>query len=248
LAIIAGCKPKKLLTVAKKPVDSPTVSPVIEKELAGIKTAQLNFNTFSGRAKTHLEVNKSSNDVTMNIRISRGQKIWVSITAIAGIEVARALITPDSILVINKLQGIYLRKPFSYIYKYAGDQLDYQSVEALFVGNAIPQLINDRTYMQTDSGKVDLTGTLGDLAYKLVIGPDSKALTTNLSNPAESQSVQVDNSVFIQSANRILPSQINISSAAGTKKLKMNMHYIRADFDQPLEFPFTIPSGYEEGH
>ena len=87
-----------------------------------IKAGQLNFNTFSGKAKTKLDINGSSNDVTLNIRIQKGQKIWVSVTAIAGIEVARALITPDSILVINKLQGLYLRKPLAIFIRMQADR------------------------------------------------------------------------------------------------------------------------------
>src|SRR5579872_4872906 len=137
LLSIAACKTHKQLVVNKKSGSAAnTPSPVLTK-LDAIKAAQLNFTTFSGRAKARMQINNSSNDVTLNIRISHGQKIWVSITAIAGIEVARAMITPDSILAVNKLQGLYLRQPFSYIYKYASNQLDYRSVEALLVGNAI---------------------------------------------------------------------------------------------------------------
>src|SRR6185312_7675239 len=146
LLLIAGCKAKKQIFVTRTtPVNTP--APVNEKRerLNAIRSAQITFTDFSGKARTKLAFSGNSNDVTLNIRIRRGQKIWVSITAIAGIEVARALITPDSILVVNKLQGLYLRKPFSFIYKYASDKLDYNSVEALLVGNAIPQLLNNKT-------------------------------------------------------------------------------------------------------
>src|ERR1700744_4094657 len=161
LLAIISCKAHKQLVVNKKADSVAVKSPSLaEIKIEGIKSAQLNFNTFSGKAKSRITLNNSSNDVTMNIRINKGHKIWISITAIAGLEVARALITPDSIMVINKLQGLYLKKPFSYVYKYAGDQLDYNSVEALFVGNAIPQLLNDKAMLAADSGKVNLSGNL----------------------------------------------------------------------------------------
>jgi hypothetical protein len=186
--------------------------------------------------------------VTLNIRIEGGKKIWVSVTAIAGIEVARALITPDSLLVINKLQGLYMRKPFSYVYKYTSKQIDYHSLEALLVGNAIPQLLNSDAKMQADSGKVTLSGNLQDLIYKLVTGPDLKVSHIELANQAEGQSLSVDNSTFIQAGNKILPSQINMSSTAGTKKIQVNLHYVKADFDLPLEYPFSIPARYSEAN
>ncbi|HVS94431.1 MAG TPA: DUF4292 domain-containing protein [Mucilaginibacter sp.] len=248
MVALVSCKAHKQLVATPARTDSvKTEIPVIsESKLKEIEAAQLDFHTFSGRAKTTLSINGKSNDVTMNIRISKGQKIWISITALAGIEVARALITPDSIKAVNKLQDLYLKKPFSYIYKYTGSSIDYNSVEALFVGNAIPQLLNRNAKVQTDSSSVALSGNLDELVYKLVVGPNLKAEETDVNDPGQPQSLQVNNSAFIPVANRTLPSQIDISSVAGLKKLRMNMHYVRADFDQPLEYPFNIPAGYEE--
>ncbi|HTK20297.1 MAG TPA: DUF4292 domain-containing protein, partial [Mucilaginibacter sp.] len=97
---VFGCKAKKQAVIASKPVT--TVPDKSLSKLDAIRSSQLSYNTFSGKAKTKLDINGSSNDVTLNIRIQKGKKIWVSVTAIAGIEVARALITPDSLLVINK--------------------------------------------------------------------------------------------------------------------------------------------------
>jgi hypothetical protein len=243
---VVSCKAKKQIVAAgKQTVNNPAVvSPVISSKLAEIRKSQADFTTFSGRAKTKLDINGSGNDVTLNIRIQKGQKIWVSITAIAGIEVARALITPDSLLVINKLQGLYMKKPFSYIYNYTSREVDYSSIEALLVGNVIPQLLNGGTQMQTDSGKTVLSGNLQELVFKLVLGPDMKANHTDLADQAQGQSLTVDNSTFIQSGNRVLPSQINMTSVAKSKKVQVNLHYIKADFDLPLEYPFSVPSRY----
>src|ERR1700735_5496771 len=92
LLSIVGCKAHKQVIANKNSDSAPAPSPVLHK-LDDIRAAQLNFTTFSGRAKAKMQLNNSSNDVTLNIRISHGQKIWVSITAIAGIEEARAVIT-----------------------------------------------------------------------------------------------------------------------------------------------------------
>jgi hypothetical protein len=237
-----SCKAKKQLAVSPKPTEK--IDPAINK-LNAIRSGQTNFTTFSGRARTRLNINGSSNDVTLVIRIQKGQKIWVSVTAIAGIEVARALITPDSLLVINKLQGLYIRKPFSYIYSFTSKQVDYNSLEAILVGNAIPQLLNEDAKMQADSGRTILSGNLQELVYKLIIGADMKASHTELANQSEGQSLVVDNSVLMPAENRVVPSQINMSSMAASKKVQVNLHYIKADFDLPLEYPFSIPSRYD---
>jgi hypothetical protein len=149
-------------------------------------------------------------------------------------------------LAINKLQGLYIRKPFSYIYKFTSSQLDYQSIEALLMGNAMPQLLNDQAQLSADSAGTALTGTLQELVYKLVVGPDMKALTTNLSDQDTGQAMQADNSQFtpIPATNHVMASQIDINSTAGLRKIKISLHYTRQDFDLPLEYPFSIPDSY----
>jgi len=246
LVILFSCKAKKLATVNKGTPDSAAVKPVDTKalKLGAVRSAQTNFSTFSGKARTKLDIGGNSNDVTLNIRINRDQKIWVSVTAIAGIEVARALITPDSILLINRLQSLYVRKPFSYIHSFTGEHVNYKTLESLLIGNAIPELINEDTNFKVSNDSTVLTGNLQGLIYKLLAAPNLKITQTNLNNQSAGQSLQVNNSAFIQSGNRIIPSQIDMASVVKSKKIQVNLHYIKIDFDQPLEYPFTIPSRY----
>ena len=252
LLFIVSCKAKKQLVVIK-PVVTDTVKAVIATaepnttKLAAIKSAQLYFNTFNSKAKAKLDINGSTNDVTLNIRIKRDQKIWVSVTAIAGIEVARALITPDSILLINRLQSLYIRQPFSFVYKFTGSKVNYKTVETLLMGDAMPELINDNTTIQKAANVTTLTGSLQDLVYKLILGNNLKVTQENLSNQTEGQSLQVNNSVFTQAANKLVPSQIDITSMVKDQKIQVNLHYIKIDFDQPLDYPFSIPSRYQPG-
>jgi hypothetical protein len=231
--------------VTRKPDTVATPDNKIHTKLAAIKAQQVNFNTFSGKAKTNLDINGNSNDVTLNIRINKGKKIWVSITAILGVEVARAVITPDSILLINRLEGVYMKKPFSYVYAYASKQVNYKTLESLLIGNAIPELLTEKSEFVTTSNTTTLSGSLDDLLYKLIVGADNKVTQTNLNNQNEGQSLQVANNAFIQASNRILPSQIDIASVVKDKKVHINLHYTKVDFDQQLEYPFSIPDRYE---
>ncbi len=246
LAGMFGCKAKK--HVITTPVSSNiTVKPTNTKvhELEAVKAGQTYFNTFSGKARTKLDINGNSNDVTLNIRIKRDQKIWVSITAIAGIEVARALITPDSILVINRLQSVYLKKPFSYVYKFASSQVNYKTVETLLTGNVIPELLTEQTTIQSTADTTRLSGNLGDLIFKVLIGAGMKSIQTSLNNHQAGQSLLVNNSTFVQNGTKVIPSQIDISSVVKDKRIQINLRYIKTDFDLPLEYPFSIPARYE---
>src|SRR5690606_27267881 len=94
IIIVAGCKSKKAIVVNRNVPVVKSASDALTK-ITAIRSKQLTFNTFSAKAKTQLDINGDNNDCTLNIRVNRDKKIWVSITAILGIEVARAVITPD---------------------------------------------------------------------------------------------------------------------------------------------------------
>jgi hypothetical protein len=246
LFVVFGCKTKKRL-VPKKAVADTTIKAADTKalKLNAIRAAQTIFSTFSGKARAKLNINGETNDVTLNIRIQHDQKIWISITAIAGIEVARALITPDSIFLINRLQSVYVKQPFSYINKIAGDQVNYKTLEPLFIGNAIPALLNENADLKTDSGVTRLSGDLPDVAFKVMLGADLKVTQTSMSNQMAGQSLEVVNSTFVQAGNKVVPSQIDMSSIAKEKKIQLNLRYIKEDFDQPIDCPFSIPARYK---
>jgi Domain of unknown function (DUF4292) len=240
-----GCKARKQL-VSNHVVDSNAKAMnETHLKLEAIRAAQNKFDTFSGKARTKLNINGSTNDVTLNIRIKSGEKIWVSVTAF--IEAARALITPDSILIMNKLEGVYIKKPFSYINSIVGKNVNFKTLESLLVGNVVPELIDKNADLQVKGDTTTVTGHLDDIIYKLVVGPGLKAYQTGMNNPTAEQSLLVTNSAFIQAGNKTIPSQIDIKSATKNKTVQINLRYIKTEFDTPLEYPFTIPERYTEG-
>jgi len=249
LLAIVSCKARKQVVVPSVAVTSPpanTTKPV--NPIDAIKAQQLNFNTFSAKANTELSIDGDNNDVTLNIRIARDKKIWVSVVKriLVDIEIARVLITPDSILLVNKFQGLYTKKPFSFIHTYGGKQFNYKTLESLLVGNALPEILNDKsTAIQKDNGSTILSGSLQNVVYKLLLGIDLRAAQLNLSNPAEAQTLQVNDKEFIQVGNKTVPSRIDIQSAIKDKKIQVNLQYSKVDFDQQLDFPFNIPESYK---
>jgi len=246
--VLFSCKAKKKLVQVNRSVvaDSAVLKTDNTKseKITAIQNNQTNFNTFSGKARTHLEIDGKGYDVTLNIRVQKNKQIWVSITAIAGIEVARALITPDSIKIINKLQSVYLKKPFSYVYQYTGRQINYKTVESIVIGNAVPEFVSADATMDLSGSNVIFSGILNDLSYQTTFAPDLKVSTSKLANQKASQQLDVNNSSFIQADDRILPSVIAINSVAAQNSIKADLHYIKAGFDQELDTPFNEPKGY----
>jgi hypothetical protein len=211
-----------------------------------IRLKQTNFNTFSGKAAAKLSIDGKADNVTMIIRIKKGQRIWIAVTAILGVEVGRALITPDSIKVMNRLESNYLKKPFSYIYQYSSNRVNYTMLESALIGNAIPELLNNDATMEPKAatGELILSGALQELVYRLVVGPDLRVSQTSITNAMANQSIQITNAKFIQAGPLIIPSQIQMSSTEKEHSINIELDYTKAEFNQPVEFPFSIPSRF----
>lgn len=261
LLTLFGCTAKKQLVTVHKPdttvkttdttkaVNTAGVKPEVvhltAQQLNEIQSKQVDFMTFSAKAKAKLNIDGAANDVTLNIRIQKGQKIWVSVTALLGLEGARVLVTPDSIKIINRLDATYLKKPFSYVNQYAGSQVNYQALEALILGNTWPGLVTDTSAVENNAAGLALTGTLQDLVYKLIIGTDMRLTkTTMYSRGIVARDLEVDDNGAVQAADKILPAQINISATSIKAKINISLNYIKAEFNTNLDFPFTVPARY----
>ncbi len=253
LLTFAGCAAKKKQVTFHKPdtiakatdtVAKQAVPHLSAEQLAAIQSKQITFNTFSGKAKAKMNIDGTNNDVTLNIRIQKGKEIWVSVTALLGLEGARAIITPDSIKIINRLESTYTKKPFSYLYQYAGEQVSFETLENLVLGNAWPGAVSPDAALQSADNGFVLNGTLQQLIYQLVIGTDMRVSKTIMASQAPERSLQIDYSGSLPAGDRAIPAQVNISSAGPEAKIQINLTYTKAEFDKPVDVPFSVPARF----
>ena len=87
-------------------------------------------------AKVNLSVDldgKGATKVGGTLRIKKGEVIQLSVAPLLGIEVARAEISPIGILVIDRVNKRYVRASFSELESLVHADLDFHSLQALFL-------------------------------------------------------------------------------------------------------------------
>jgi hypothetical protein len=247
----ASCKSKKAIISASVPPPD-TVSAVKAApannagmdRLASVRNSQAKFNTLSGKAKAALAIGNNSNDVTMNIRIKNNEAIWVSVTAIAGLEVARALITPDSVKVINRLENEYIKKPFSYLYQFTNDKINFSTLQAVLVGNAILDFITPSTEVNITGAQAELKNKIGTLMYNLIVNDRSRITQANLADAAAGQSLAVSYGDFQAVSQQQVPHSIVMKSQAKSKNISLDLKFTKIELDVPVDIPFKAPDRY----
>lgn len=244
---VVGCKPKKVIVDTPPVVGETTVVKADEKpkNLALLKSKDLPFNTLSLKGKANLVLDGDEKDVTMAIRIQKDKKIWVSVTGIAGIEGIRALITPDSLLLLNRLQKTYVKKPFSFIYGFTNKQINFSLLQSIFSGNTIADFTTEKSALVQNNGVWVLSGTAGDLAYSSVFNTLLKISETTLNDAKASQALKVAYGAYTPVNNALFPSSLKINSMSGAKKIDLSIEFNKIESNITLEYPFTIPKNYE---
>jgi hypothetical protein len=246
IAVTMACRAKKAVVSLPKQVDSMVLANTMKSEnIKMLRAKDLSFNTLSLKAKANLNINGNSNNVTMNFRIQKDEKIWVSITAIAGIEVARALITPDSIKVRNNFQSVYLKKPFSYVYRYTNNQVDFSLLQAIFSGNTIAAFMKEDVVLEQENGVWVLNGQQQDLAYRVLFNTLLKVGEDNLNDVKTGRALKVEYGEYQKVNNAFFPSSMKINSIAGKQKISIDLDFSKIESNVPLEFPFSVPVKYE---
>lgn len=95
------------------------------------------FNGLSARISAQADTPERSISFKMNIRLQRDSIMWISISPALGIEVVRALITTDSVFVINRVDKTFLETDFHYLSEMANTDVDFAMLQALLTGTAL---------------------------------------------------------------------------------------------------------------
>ena len=241
-----GCWPKKRI-VAPPPASTPTAALPNEKlaNLERLQSKDLNYHTLSLKGKATLAVNGEENNVTMLIRIQKDKKIWVSVSAVAGIEVARAIITPDTLQLLNRLEKTYTQKPFSYIYDFTNKQINFNLLQSVLSGNTIADFMVEKSDLLQENGEWRLTGEAENLVYRMVFNTLLKPTATTLNDAIAAQAFKVTYGNYTPINNALFPSSLKVNTMSGAKKIDLAVTFVKIETDGLVDFPFMVPKSFK---
>ncbi|QBQ42292.1 DUF4292 domain-containing protein [Sphingobacterium psychroaquaticum] len=245
VATVSACKTKKKIVL---PSDA-TPTDVTAAHVSSIKSfemSNLDFHSFTGRAKTKIEMGKSVQDVTLNVRIQRDKAIWISVTALLGVEAARVLITPDSIKVLNKLQGEYLAKPFDYVQRFTNKGVTFAMVQDLLMANVSSSLLRtNNVQVASAQDEFIVVGIKEDLSYQYRINKDNRPFNFLMERIGANQNLQAFYGDYTKTDGYNFPQRIALDMSGGDVALKAQLVFNKVAFNENIELPFTVSDRYK---
>ncbi|PRD47970.1 DUF4292 domain-containing protein [Sphingobacterium haloxyli] len=243
--IFTSCKTKR--KIAMPSPDTPTE--ISAASAASIKTFEMNnldFHTFSGRAKAKIEMGKNAHDVTLNVRIERNKAIWLSVTAILGVEVARILITPDSVKILNKFQGEYIAKPFSYIYNYTNRGVTFATLQDLLMANVSSNLLRtENVQVASATDEFIVVGIKEQLSYQYRINKENRPFNFVLQEVGGTHNLEAFYGDYAKTVGYNFPRNVALNIVGEEVSLKVQLGYNRVAFNENIEMPFSVSSRYK---
>lgn len=225
---------------------------------------EFQFNTISAKASVELtDTSRKTTSFKTHIRIKQDSAIWISITPILGIEMARVLITRDTVKLLNRVKKEYFIGDFKYINKLFGSDLDYQMIEALLIGNSLDFEKEGKLHSKVDRKKgLYYLSTVKKRIIKKELEKEKDKLKNQaqvlwldpitfkikeilLSTPESDNTLTGVYSNYHELGSQILPYEM-LFTLQSNSSVQISVEYTKFSVGKSLTFPFKIPSKYEQ--
>ena len=225
-----------------KPVDS---AAILKQQLTDAINTPLNFTTFYGRAKANYSSPQASGNATVYIKMRKDSIIWISITGPLNIEGARVLVTPDSVKIINKLEGTVQLSSIERLRQITKLPLTFSDFQNIILGRPVLNDADNRGYvLKKDS--ITLTGTGEWMKYiysftksNFLLGQSNMQTMNN--EPATGANIFYND---YREINNILFAASRDVAVTGSSPANLQLSFKEYNFNQPQSYVFTISKNY----
>jgi len=219
----------------------------IRNQYDSLLSNRINFDRFSGKIDVDYEASDGKKmSLTVQVRIQRDSMIWLSLTAIFGIEGVRACITQDSVRVLNKQDKSYITRPISYLQELTALPLDLRTLQDLLVGNPILLDSAFQSYSR-GAGAISLQGTSELFRKLLTIGETDKLITSYKLDDLDAARPRTSYLTYSDYENKMGPwfARRRSVQVSEKKNISVRLHYKQYAFNETLSFPFSVPKNYK---
>ncbi len=259
---VYSCKTRKAAQPAASVADvKPMKGDSVESLLSKVEEYSFKAEWMSAKANVTIIDSSQETSFNINLRMRKDSIIWISVSPLLGIEVARVMITPDSIKVLDRLHSKYQSSSFEYINKLLQMKVNFEIVQALLTGNFFAYKRNenkfnsvyleDKYYILSSLTKHKLKRALEEkdpnkpVIQDCYISPELyRVITMSVEDQKINKSLLSDYSDFRATDSGSFPFK-STTHIAADKVFDINIEYTKVQTGEPQEFPFTIPPRYE---
>jgi hypothetical protein len=251
----AGCRTKR--SIIKEPIKEYGEEFLLER----LAESELRFDWLSAKLKIGYTKDKTTTDFKGQLRMRKDSVIWVSFSPALGIEVARLMITQDSIKYLNRLDKVYFKGDYDFVNRYLETEIDFDMLQAIIIGNDF-QFYEKTTFKASyDNAEYKLSTTSRRKLKRFVeeVVDEKPVLIQNIwlhpenfkitsvdikEYGKEHKKLEANYSHFIPLKSMLFPSHL-IFDITSDNNINIGIEFSKTKIDEATSFPFTIPAKYD---
>lgn len=255
---IASCRStKNIQTVITPKKDTVQVVKVADAKADSIKfigeiyhaieRQRIDFTTFSAKIKVDFEdKDGKKNDFTAFIRLKKDSILWISINAILGIEAFRAIITPDSVKILNKLDKEVQLRSVEYLQEVSKVPFTFTELQNILIGNPVYLDSNIVAYNKQES-QISLISIGQVFKHLLTVSTNDYTILNSKLDDVDVNRARTCLVIYgdYENKNNIHFSTFRKITVSEKSKLDIELKYKQYDFNEQLSYPFSIPKNYK---
>jgi len=247
----------------KKAIREPLKEEGADYLINKLKNNEIKFNTLSAKFSATYFRDRKKTNISGQLRIKRDSVIWISITPMLGIEMARFMLTPDSIKYLNRINSTYMLKDFKYINQLLNKTLDFDMAQAFLTGNDFSLYENNTFRATIDSREYKLSTSNRRKLKRFVrrsdeqisiplqsiwLDPEQFKITKVLLKEAErdSRKFSAEYSGFEETSGQRMPLSLDYRIETDKEKVRIKIEYSKIQLDNDISYPFSVPESYSE--
>jgi hypothetical protein len=214
---------------------------LLQKVLAN----KIDFNTFSAKVKIEYQDKEGGDQGTANIRIAKDSIIWVQVTGPFGAEGFRLMVTPDSVVLMNKLKKTVQYRTIGYLQELTQIPFDFATLQDFIVGNPIFLDSNVASYRIKESETWLLM--IGNVfKHLLTVDANNNVVHSKLDDvdAVRNRTGDISFSAF-ETLNGLPFATKRSITVSENGKLDLTMDFKQYKLNEPLTYPFTIPKNFK---
>lgn len=250
MLFFSSCKTKKIATGAMSVRRADTTMVMDNEALKIIQKSQenrLDYDWFSSRIKVEYNDNNLSQEFTAAVRMRRDSVLWISLQGPFGIEGGRIMITRDSIFMINKISGEYMRQPISYLAKVMPVQTDLPQLQDFLLGYYLLFAGAKPEYRGMQDSLHFIQAESPQFRYQSRIYPQNYTLAKSvLTDKMLSQQMYITFEGYSKEQGKPFSNERSIDIKQGSKSMNLHLIFTKIKVNEVMSFPFDIDPAMRE--
>lgn len=238
--------------VVAAPATKDSIAKADDENIAPLKVNEVDFTFLTAKSKFSFKSkNQDFDNTNVNIRMKKDSVIWLSVTGV-GLEVARGLITRDSIVFMDKIHRDYFVFNYEQLSKQYNFDLNFELLQSVIIGNMPFPLQPEGKFVKENDfyvakqvvNRLEVDNFIAEASLKLSRLKATEVPTQN--------TFTLDYEDFRQVSNFLFPFtsliNLNVRSAKDQQvnQTTMRLKHSRVELvTQSPGFPFNVPSGYK---